>query len=34
VLDQPAQFGMIMWKAESEEDGILFQLDAPISVEV
>lgn len=34
VLDQPAQFGMIMWKAQSGEDGVLHQLDEAIEVEI
>ena len=34
VLDRPAQFGMIMWKAESAEDGILHQLAEPLTVEI
>ena len=34
VLDQPAQFGMIMWKAQSGEDGVLHQLDEAIGVEI
>lgn len=34
VFDQPAQFGMIMWKAESGEDGVLFKLDEAVEVEI
>ena len=34
VLDQPAQFGMIMWKAESAEDGVLWQLNEAVEVEI
>jgi len=34
VLDQAAQFGMIMWKAESAEDGVLWQFDEAIEVEI
>ncbi|MBN9331930.1 ureidoglycolate lyase [Devosia sp.] len=34
VFDQPAQFGMIMWKAEREEDGVLWQLPEAIAVEI
>ena len=34
VLDQPAQFGMIMWKAEDADDGVLHQLATPLVVEV
>jgi|SRR5215217_934683 len=34
VLDQPAQFGMIMWKAESGDDGVLWQLDEAVAVEI
>jgi ureidoglycolate lyase len=32
VFDQPAQFGMIMWKAESAEDGVLWQLGEAVEV--
>ncbi|PXA96267.1 hypothetical protein DMC47_18155 [Nostoc sp. 3335mG] len=32
VLDRPAQFGMIMWKAESAEDGVLHELVEPVTV--
>ena len=34
VLDRPAQFGMIMWKAESGDDGVLWSLAEPVEVEV
>ena len=34
VLDQPASFAMIMWKAENAEDGILHQLAEPLTVEI
>jgi len=34
VFDKPAEFGMIMWKAESEEDSILHQLGGPITIQV
>lgn len=34
VLDQPASFAMIMWKAESAEDGIVHQLAEPLTVEI
>lgn len=34
VLDQPAQFGMIMWKADAAEDGVLWQLDQVVEVEI
>lgn len=33
VFDQPAQFGMIMWKADSGEDGVLHTLSEPIRLE-
>jgi ureidoglycolate lyase len=33
VLDQPARFAMIMWKAESAEDGVLHQLAESLTVE-
>jgi ureidoglycolate lyase len=32
VLDQAAQFGMIMWKSDSGEDGVVFDLDEPIEI--
>lgn len=32
VLDAPAQFGMMMWKAEAGDDGVLFQLPEAIQV--
>lgn len=32
VLDQPAEFGMIMWKADAGDDGVLHQLDTPLQV--
>ena len=34
VFDRPAQFGMIMWKAESAEDGVLWQLAEAVEVEI
>lgn len=34
VFDKPAQFGMVMWKAENGEDGVLFQLPEAVTVEV
>lgn len=34
VFDQPAQFGMIMWKADSAEDGVLWHLAEPVAVDV
>ncbi|MCR6636571.1 ureidoglycolate lyase [Devosia sp.] len=34
VFDQAAQFGMIMWKAESAEDGVLWQLAEAVEVEI
>ncbi len=33
VFDEAAQFGMIMWKAERADDGILHTLAEPISLE-
>jgi ureidoglycolate lyase len=32
VFDAPAEFAMIMWKAEAGDDGELFALAAPITV--
>lgn len=34
VLDGPAQFGMIMWKAENGEDGVLYPLAEPVDVDI
>lgn len=34
VLDGPAQFGMIMWKADSGEDGVVHRLAEAVLVEV
>lgn len=34
VLDQPAQFGMIMWKAEDADDGVLWELDEAVEVQI
>ncbi|WP_052726191.1 ureidoglycolate lyase [Devosia epidermidihirudinis] len=34
VFDQPAEFGMVMWKADAGDDGILHQLDTPIAVTI
>ncbi len=33
VFDQEAQFGMIMWKAENGEDGVLHQLPEALAIE-
>ncbi len=32
VLDKPAEFGMLMWKADAGDDGVLHQLDAPLTI--
>jgi ureidoglycolate lyase len=34
VLDRPAEFGMIMWKADAGDDGVLHELQAPIVLTV
>lgn len=34
VLDRPAQFGMIMWKADAAEDGVVHHLKDAIQVEI
>jgi ureidoglycolate lyase len=34
VLDQPAEFGMVMWKADAGDDGVLHQLPAPVTVKL
>lgn len=32
VLDQPAEFGMLMWKADAGDDGVLHELKAPLTI--
>lgn len=32
VLDEPAQLGMIMWKADNGEDGVLHTLAEPLAI--
>lgn len=32
VLDRPAEFGMMMWRAESGDDGVLHRLNTPIVI--
>lgn len=32
VLDRPAEFAMLMWKADAGDDGILHQLDTALTV--
>jgi ureidoglycolate lyase len=34
VLDRPAEFGMIMWRADNGEDGVLHELKEPIVLSV
>lgn len=34
VFDKPAEFGMIMWKADGGDDGVLFPLDVPLTVAI
>ena len=34
VFDKPAEFGMIMWKAEGGDDGVLYELEVPLTVTV
>ena len=34
VLDQPAEFGMQMWRADAGGDGIVFNLETPISLTI
>jgi ureidoglycolate lyase len=34
VLDRPAEMGMMMWKADAGDDGIVFQLPEPIVLTV
>lgn len=32
VLDRPARVGMIMWRADAGDDGIVFQLPEPLTL--
>jgi ureidoglycolate lyase len=32
VLDQPAEFGMLMWKADAGDDGVLHPLQVPVTI--
>jgi ureidoglycolate lyase len=34
VFDRPAEFGMIMWKSDDGEDGVLFPLDVSLTVAI
>ena len=34
VLDRPAEFGMIMWRADNGDDGVLHELAQPIVLQV
>lgn len=34
VLDRPAEVGMMMWKADAGDDGILYELKTPITLSV
>ena len=34
VLDRPAEFGMILWRADAGDDGIVFDLPQPIVLSV
>lgn len=34
VLDRAAEFGMIMWRADNGDDGILLELDVPIVLSI
>ncbi|MDO8361193.1 MAG: ureidoglycolate lyase, partial [Devosia sp.] len=34
VLDRPAEFGMMMWRADAGDDGIVFDLPQPIVLPV
>jgi ureidoglycolate lyase len=34
VLDRPAEFGMIMWRADNGDDGVLHELKEPIVLSV
>jgi len=32
VLDQPAEFGMQMWRSDAGDDGVVFTLDQPLAL--
>ncbi|MFD1944604.1 ureidoglycolate lyase [Paradevosia shaoguanensis] len=32
VLDQPAEFGMQMWRSDAGDDGVVFTLDQPLTL--
>lgn len=34
VLDRPGEIGMIMWRADAGDDGVLYQLDQPLVLTV
>ena len=34
VLDGPAEFGMLMWRAEAEDDGVVHTLAAPLVLSI
>lgn len=34
VLDRPAEIGMVMWKADSGDDGVVCHLETPITLSV
>jgi ureidoglycolate lyase len=34
VLDRPAEIAMMMWKADAGDDGILYELNTPITLSV
>lgn len=34
VLDGPAEFGMMMWRADAGDDGIVHELEAPITLTI
>ena len=34
VLDGPAEFGMMMWRADAGDDGILHQLASPLTLKI
>lgn len=34
VLDGPAEFGMIMWRADAGDDGIVHQLASPLTLTI
>ncbi|GGF25231.1 hypothetical protein GCM10011321_15830 [Youhaiella tibetensis] len=34
VLDEPAEVGMLMWRSDKGDDGVVFNLDKPIRLKI